>query len=827
MPGSISLNGKWKLRWSDGQRNNLSFNNRDTVDEFRYIDANVPGEVHLDLMDNGTLPDIYRDANILAARWVEEYLWAYRKEFDATEEMLQAKHLWLCFKQLDLVATVFLNGQEVGRHANVFYPARFDVAGKLRPGRNLITVHIESGLFSVADKPYAGYDPQQCGKLYKRHWLRKPQCSFSWDWSQRLINVGITGDVHLEWSDELLRVDSVVPLVTVSDDLTSATVETRVFIEHLAEGTKATIRAQINSGLGVQSASTEAEIRKGLNHYATKLEVPSPELWWPVGHGAQRLYDLKVTVEVAGRQVYEKTVKIGFRHVRVNQDKHPKTGRYFIIEINRKRIFCKGGNFVPADMIFMRADRARYEKLTDLALESNFNMLRVWGGGMYETDDFYELCDEKGILVWQEFIFACCKYPATDEAFSEDIKREARYNVRRLAQHPSLIVWCGNNELEIAAWGWGYDKGVVYPDYSIYHLTLPRIMAEEDPTRYYQPSSPFSPEHRNPTENETGDQHPWFLGFFDTDFRKYRPVEPRFPNEGGTLGPTSLPTMLACLPEGQRRPHSFAWEIHENSIAGWQEPSPSDNMFDLHLGRKVMDLSVEQFTYFGGLLQGEGLREYCDSFRRKMFDVASAIFWMYNDTWPCVRSWTTVDYYLRRTPSFWSVKRSMQPLTVITAERGDEIVVYGVNERTAAVSASVRYGVANLAGGYPLDQRVDAVFPPNSSTIIATFPKASLASPEKSFAFAMLYESGKLVARHRLGLPLLKEMQWPKASVRVQMRDGKAVFTSDVFALGVCIDLDGEMPLADNFFDLYPGQAYEIPWSEKAAPKVLFVGNDM
>lgn len=820
----LSLDGTWKLRWSDGQRYKPAYAEREHFEPTRYLDAEVPGEVHLDLARHGVIADVYRDTNVLSARWVEEFIWSYRREFEATGAMLSARRVWLCFRQLDLVATIVLNGQVVGSHRNVFYPCRIDVTGKLRPGRNVLAVHLDSGLYDVADKPYAGYDNHPNGKLHKRHWLRKPQCSFSWDWSPRLINVGITGSAWLEWTSDPVRVDQVVPLVTVSEDLREGRVRTRVFIEGLAldgKEVEATIHAE---ACGVPGSS-RFEIKPGLQAYEVELVVREPKLWWPVGHGEPTLHDLHVRVELAGRIVFEQATRIGFRHVRVNQDPHPRQGRYFVIEVNRRPIFCKGGNLVPADMIFSRCDRERYDRLTDLALEANFNLLRVWGGGQYESDDFYDACDRKGILVWQEFIFACCKYPATDEAFHEEIRREARYNLRRLAGHPSLFAWCGNNEMEEASWHWGYDRGVVFPDYSLFHFTLPRLVKEEDPTRYYQPSSPFSPDHEDPRAMHVGDQHPWFIGFFDTDYRKYRAIEPRFPNEGGFLGPTSLPTMLACLPENQRFLHSFAWDVHENSIALWDEPSPTDRMIVQHLGRDPEKMSIEEFTYHAGLVQGEALREYCDSFRRKMFDCASAIFWMFNDTWPAVRSWTIVDYYLRRTPAFWSVRRAMQPVTVIVAEADDDIVVFGVNDTNDAVRGELHYGLLALAGGYPLDRREAVTLPPNASTPLARFPRGEWKDPTNSLAFAVLGRGGTVLARHRLVLPLIRELKLSKPTVRVQVDNGVARFDSDVFVMGVCLDLDGATPLADNLFDLFPGVPHEIAWPGTEPPRVLYALN--
>ena len=408
-----------------------------------------------------------------------------------------------------------------------------------------------------------------------------------------------------------------------------------------------------------------------------------------MGHGAQPLYTVRATLAVGGEIVAEDSRRVGFRRVRVNQAPHPapQGGSYFIIEINNKPIFCKGGNLVPEDMIPARLDRARYETLVDRALEANFNLLRVWGGGVYESDDLYEICDARGVLMWQEFIFACAKYPTTDPEFLADVKREARYQVRRLAHHPSLVVWCGNNEMEEGAYHWGYEQGVAHPDYALFHMVLPIILKEEDGTRYYQPSSPYSPDLESPRRADMGDQHPWAIGGGNTEFHDYRALISRFPNEGGILGPTALPTVLACLPEGLRDPdapafpqgyksgagapgealRALAWDVHENASTFDGEQSTMNRMIERWTGQPIAGMTVADFVYWAGLVQGMGFHEYIRNFRRRMFSSAAAIFWMYNDCWPAIRSWTIVDYYQRRTPSFHPVRRAFAPLAVFIA----------------------------------------------------------------------------------------------------------------------------------------------------------------
>ena len=387
------------------------------------------------------------------------------------------------------------------------------------------------------------------------------------------------------------------------------------------------------------------------------------------------------------------------------------------------------------------------------------------------------------------------------------------------------MVWCGNNELEWGDWSWGYgERGVVAPDYFLYHSVLPRILAEEDGTRFYQPSSPYSPGLHNPNCDDCGDQHPWSVGFADKDFRKYRAMPCRFPNEGGIMGPAALPTIRACLEPGQEKPHSFAWEVHENSIA---VPSEADGILEEWLGRRIEELSIEDWTYLGGLLQGIGLAEYIRNFRRRMFSTASAVFWMYNDCWPMVRSWTVVDYFLRRTPAFHPVRRAFAPFTVALAVEDEKLSVFCVNDGAPA-DVEVRFGLVGLAGGYPVDERVRLRAAGNASSLAGSVELGRWRElGERSHAaFAVLSLDGREIARDTLFLPLFKEMDWPEARVAVRREGTKAVFSSDAFAWRVCLDLDGESRLPDNFFDLLPGLPYEVEWpAGLGEPRVIRVAN--
>jgi beta-mannosidase len=383
--------------------------------------------------------------------------------------------------------------------------------------------------------------------------------------------------------------------------------------------------------------------------------------------------------------------------------------------------------------------------------------------------------------------------------------------------------------MEAANWGWpGYDQGKLNIDHALFHYVLPRMLAEEDPTRYYQPSSPFSPDGLDPGRDDVGDQHPWSIGFTDVDFRKYREMACRFPNEGGIFGPTALPTVRACLERESDRPGDHAWDLHENGIAFWGGRGHRDLETHLWLGKTADKGSLRDYVYRAGLVQGEGLAEYIKNFRRRMFDSASAVFWMYNDCWPAVRSWTIVDYYLRRTPSFHPVRRAFAPRTVVVTREGEKVRVYGVNDGPR-FSGRLRYGIMRLSGGYPVDEATPVTLEENASTLLAEYDARAWdrLGVKTHVAFALLADDmGTEVARDRMIIPLFKEMKWPRGQVGVSWTGGKAVFTSRTFAWRVCLDLDGEKRLPDNFFDVWPGVPTVLPWPRNLGrPAVLRTGN--
>jgi len=829
----LNLSGKWKVTWNDGNHGPNGIEEFAGInplnDTLRYIDVQVPMDLIGAMQKKGLIGDINYGINYLSARWVAEQYWQYYKQFNAPAEAL-SKPVWLKFDRLDYSANIYLNGKLIGKHDNAFIPCILDITGKLKKGINILTVGIESGLYDAANKNLSDYNDVLNVHLNKRQWLRKPQYQFSWDWNPQLINIGITGDVSLIWRDEA-RLDNIVPWIKMSDDLSSADLTVRTFIEGTKPVSEMTLEATVLET--AQKVTGRISVTKGINPYELKMKVNNPKLWWPVGQGAPNLYTLKVIIKMNDSVIDSGTRKIGFRKIEIDRSQHPVEGNYFTVKVNNRPVFMKGGNWVPADMIYSRVDRQRLSKLVDLAVDANFNILRIWGGGLFAGNDLLELCDEKGLVVWHDFLFACSKYPGDDVNFYNNVNKEVTWAVREFAYHPSLIVWCGNNELEWGTWGWGYTgSGKVVPDYIIYHHLMPVIMKEEDPYRFYWPSSPYSENFEFPNSSVTGDQHPWGVSLQkdSTDFWAYRNYVDRFPNEGGVLGASSPATLRQFLPPGEQFVRSFSWDLHDNLMNFVTDKKGVTYKFvEDWLGKDYTKMSFNDYVFASALLQSEGLTEYINNYHRRMYSSSSAIFWMYNDSWPVTHGWTIVDYYLRKKLAYHPVRRAFEQICVVVAEEGNKINIYGINDKQQPWKGTLQYGLFETGGNLPVNMSKNVALPPNASTIIASFEKDVFekAGIKNHGAFAVLKDKEIIISQYRLFLARFKDLVLLKPQISIKQNGDNIILTSPVYVWGVCLDIDGESDIKDNCFDLLPGIPYSLNTGKGGKAEVKMTGNDM
>lgn len=833
MSGMVSLNGTWGLTYVEGVP--LVASDYYTATAFRgrrLLPAAVPAPVHKVLLDAGLLEDPRIGMNSLKARWVEEAYWIYRHTFRVPAEAMEQR-AWLAFDRLEYDATVWLNGQEIGCHANAHRPARFDVTGRLRPADNLLVVQVTTGMQQSADRPSGEYGARDMERMTKRLFHRKPQYQTGWDWNPRLTNVGILGDVRVEWRSGP-RLAQVAVFAVPRDDLSSATVHVRTVIEGTRnEPEEGVLRAKIvETG---REASMPVCIAPGEARYDLTIPIEQPRLWWPVGQGEPFRYTVECSLEVSGdRQAVMR--KTGVRRVEMDQSPHPEGGRYCTLRINNRPVFCKGGNWVPADLLYSTVDAARYRELVDLAVRANFNMLRIWGGGLFADHALCEACDEAGVLIWHDFLFACAKYPGDDPVFVDEVRRETTWAVRELAHHPSLVVWCGNNEIEWFDANEGF--GTTYrarPHYALFHRDIPRIVREEDASTLFWLSSPWSPDLQYPNDPTCGDQHPWGVSILTpgpADWWQYREYVDRFPNEGGVLGASSPATLRQFLPENERFLFSPSWEHHDNPFACTaQERGELGRAYatvELWTGRDPLKMPLEEYAFVSALMQAEGLQEYILNYRRRMFSSASAVFWMYNDSWPVSHGWTIVDYYRRRKLSYHPVRRAFQPVTVVVTCDESDVAVFGVNETSKPWSGELRCGLFALAGGLPRDQRLAVTLPPGAATLAARFPRSEwdALDRKRSGAFATLSQGGRTVAQHRLFVERFKDLAFVEPRIEMSSSRGELTLRADAFVWAVCLDVDGESTIADNCFDLLPGIAYTMPWNaDLGQPRIVRIGS--
>ena len=551
----LNLREGWSLRNVTGQDVPEAINGRD-------VPATVPGCVHTDLLAANLIPDPYYGQNELELGWIGKNDWCYRCVFEVSAAMLAKERLELVCEGLDTVATVELNGQVVGKAEDMHLTYRFDVKPYLREGENDLSITFRSALaYAHEQVERLGYLPNS-SYPHPFNFIRKMACNFGWDWGPALVTAGIWQPLYLEaWNTA--RIVSVRPLVTMASEK-KATVEVHIDLEGETAGLEPNVLLKNPAGEVVAEKRGQGR---------AMLIVSDPELWWPRGYGEQPLYTLQVELRRGETTLETRQHRIGLRQVRLDTEVDD-IGSKFVLEVNGKAVFCKGANWIPDDCFVTRVTPERYRERIVQACDANMNMLRVWGGGIYEQAAFYETCDELGVMVWQDFPFACALYPE-EEPFASLVETEARQQLARLAKHPSLVLWNGNNENLWGYFDWARD-GKTWLEWTqgrtwgagFYFKLLPELVAELDPSRPYAPGSPYSGSlELHPGSDSYGTTHIWDV-WNDLDYVNYRTYIPRFASEFGFQGPPNFATMLESIPEAERFATSSAMLHHQKAEDG-------------------------------------------------------------------------------------------------------------------------------------------------------------------------------------------------------------------------------------------------------------------
>lgn len=644
----------------------------------RHIPATVPGCVHTDLLRVGLIDDPFDADNESSQHWIGRTDWHYTTTFRWSGDAA-ARHDVVAYG-LDTIATIRVNGQEIGRTQNQHRSYRFDVGPLLRIGDNELAVSFSAPI-REAERRVAEHGAWPHVNAHPFNQLRKSASNFGWDWGIDAATAGIWRPIGLEaWSD--VRIASVRPLVSVEGGVGIATVH--VDIER-ADPTQA---VPIDVHVTVGDVAADASVPAGSTCTSVCVRVPDAQLWWPVGYGAQPLYDVTVTVDDA-RAAW--TGRIGFRTVDV--DTTPDVdGDRFVLRVNGQDIAVRGVNWIPDHAFVTEVDHARYRRRLADALEANTNLIRVWGGGIYESDELYDLADEAGVLMWQDFLFACAAYP--EEAWlADEIDAEAREQVTRLSPHPSLVVWNGTNESTWAyvEWGWRPElAGRAWGD-GYYTQMLPAILAELDPTRVYTPSSPFSSvSHAHPNDPRNGTMHIWDV-WNERDYTDYRQHAPRFLSEFGFQGPPAWSTLTRVVHDAPLSPYGPQMLVHQKAEQGNLK---LERGMTAHLPTPT---TIEDWHWAAQLNQAQAIRFGVEHFRSLAPHTAGLILWQLNDNWPVV-SWSAVDFDEHRKPLWYALRDAYAPRLATVQEREGRRVLVLVNDTAEAAAGPVRVSRRTLGG---------------------------------------------------------------------------------------------------------------------------------
>ncbi len=817
---SIELTGDWEFR---------------RAGEGVWHAADVPGCVHTDLLGNGLIDDPFYRSNEEALQWIEETGWEYRVSFSVGKEMAQRENVELCFAGLDTYADVYLNDSLVLSANNMFREWRIDCGWLIHEGENSLLLYFHSPVkVEKRIQKTSGIELPGGPKVF----TRKAGYHYGWDWGPRFVTTGIWRRVHLTAWDGV----RIVSLHLIQDDVSDESAEFTAVFEIESTGKRGAIDSkgerrtpdstgERHASISILSqdgmmrlSSRDVRLRKGINVVELAFAIPDPKLWWTNGLGTQHLYELIGEVRVGGAMVDRVRERIGIRTLALVTEKDTE-GETFYFTLNGVPVFMKGANYIPQDSFIPRVTRERYESVMQSAVDAGMNMLRVWGGGVYESDLFYDLCDERGILVWQDFMFACAMYPG-DEAFLDNVRREAIDNVRRLRNHPCIALWCGNNEVDEAwhNWGWqtGYSKqerAEIWKNYeALFHELLPEIVEEHDYGRPYWPSSPKYG-RADPLSLREGDAHYWGVWHDEEPFEVLEAKVPRFMSEFGFQSFPRLETIESFTAAQDRDLESEAMRAHQKHPRG-------NRLIKTYMERYYrIPEDFESFLYVSQLLQAIGVRTGIEAHRRNRPYCMGTLYWQLNDCWP-VASWSSIDYFGNWKALHYHVKKAYSDVLVSPVMTGDTIDVFVVSDLPRPVAGSLRLELVDFSGNVLLQRTISARIPPGSSERWFRAESGGFLQGmdrTRIVLSAELWSGGELLSRNLLYFATPKGLDLPEAVIKKTIaRAGQRYrieLSSDVLAKNCFLTLKGGNGyFTDNYFDILPGDTVEIELVTDATP---------
>ncbi|WP_297089222.1 glycoside hydrolase family 2 protein [uncultured Draconibacterium sp.] len=802
---------------------NWTFNQ---VGQNEWLPATVPGTVHTDLLANKKIEDPFYRLNEHDLQWIDKEDWEYKTTLTVEAALLKMDRVELDFKGLDTYADVMLNGQQIASTDNMFREYTINAKKVLKPGDNELHIVFRSPITEGIKKydaqgyviPVSDNDLAKIGQVEGDKqvsiYTRKAGYHFGWDWGPRLVTSGIWRPVFLNAWDEAKIENLQIVQQEVSEEKASFTA---IFEVDAAKKGKAQISIKNDD---LQLASKAINLVEGIKTYSVDFEIENPKLWWTIGLGEPHLYNIEGTL-LADERTSTKNTRIGIRTLELVREKD-KHGTSFYFKLNGHPVFMKGANYIPNDVFLPRVTEENYRTVVETAKNSNNNMLRIWGGGIYENDLFYELCDEAGILIWQDFMFACAMFPG-DEAFLDNVRHEAIDNVKRLRNHPSIAMWCGNNEI-LAAWkGWGWENAErakseenadkIWQAYvDIFHKTLPDVVKEFDPQRSYWASSPSSG-MGVPADLVNGDEHYWGVWWGKEPFETYATHLPRFMSEYGFQ---SFPEIASVRKYATPEDYDIFSEVmksHQRSSIG----NGTIEYYMLKEYKKPKDF--ESFLYVNHVLQAEGIKFGLEGHRRAMPFCMGSLYWQINDCWP-VASWSSTDYYQKWKALQYYVKKGFSQVLVSPYEEGIKYKVGIVNDRLEPLHAELRMRMVDFSGQVIWEEAHLVDIPANSSDDYFDVNKNEwrykYRKQLKNVVFtAELISNGQIISKNNYYFLPFKNLNVPEPQIEYAISKAENGFDialkTDKLAKNVYLQIEDEEGFfSDNYFDLVPNEKATI-----------------
>lgn len=767
-----------------------------------WLPAKVPGTVHLDLMANKVIPDPFKDENEKKVQWVENEDWDYQTSFEISFKEFDYDHIDLVFNGLDTFSEIYLNGKLLKKTNNMFRKWEIPVKEYLKQGTNLLQIKFKSAVnegkelakkvpFTMPESP--------------RSFVRKAQYQFGWDWGPRLVTAGIWKDVKLEfWGNAKIK-NIQVQQKSLSDTQAEVSFNMSIFAEEEGE-----YFTWFNLNRGMH----KFHLNKGLNTIILPYKIKDPKRWQPNGRGNPHRYATKITLyKKGGRIIRDINVTYGLRDIELIQEKDEK-GKSFYFKVNGNPLYIKGTNWIPADSFSPRITKEKYQKLIKAAKDANMNMIRIWGGGIYEDEEFYKACDENGILVWQDFMFAGSFYPADNE-FLDNVKEEVKDQINRLQNHPSIALWCGNNEIDEAIVNWGYQKQFkyskadslqVWKDYKkLFHEVIPNTLKQSltPDGNLYWPSSPSIGWGHKESLSE-GDSHYWGVWWGEQPFEVYNEKTGRFMSEYGFQGMPSLATtksMFSGVSDLDLQNPTI--KAHEKHARGWE-------IINKYMERDYkIPTGFVKYNYVSQLLQAKGMQIAIEAHRRSKPYNMGTLYWQLNDCWPVV-SWSSIDYLGNWKAFHYQAKRSFEPVLISVVESNKASEIYLISDLLKEIKADVKFDLIDFEGKSLWKSNIIKDLKADVSEKIFTIHKTDWAKFDLSKVVLKISSDTEDAKFEKLFFPAKpKDLKLLKPNITIKKISPTEIEVStDVLAKDVY--LIGDAHFSDNFFDLLPGTSKRI-----------------